>query len=157
MKTRWICIGVLIVAVSAAAGCRRKAADPFPSSGLVSGWEKTGPTRTYTADTLWQYLDGGADEYIGAGVVSAATSDYKFQGKLEAVVDVYTMKTATGAKKILDDEPASGQTAPLGDAGRIYLQSVVFRKGPTLVRITTYEPAPADALLALAHGIEGRL
>jgi hypothetical protein len=36
---------------------------------------------------------------------------------------------------------------------------VVFRKGPYLVRITAFEAAPGegDALLALAHGIEGKL
>jgi hypothetical protein len=47
----------------------------------------------------------------------------------------------------------------LGDAARLYGQSVVFRKGPTLVRITAFEAAPGegDALLALAHGIEGKL
>jgi hypothetical protein len=47
----------------------------------------------------------------------------------------------------------------LGDAGRLYGQSVVFRKGPYLVRITAYEaePGESDALLALAHGVEGKL
>jgi hypothetical protein len=36
---------------------------------------------------------------------------------------------------------------------------VVFRKGVTLVRITAFEAAPgeSDALMALAHGIEGKL
>ena len=82
------------------------------------------------------------------------------QGSLEAVVDIYTMKTAAGAKTIFDADPAAGgQSAQLGDAARLFERSVVFRKGPYLVRITAYEAAPgeADALLALAHGIESRL
>lgn len=158
MKIRWICcIGVLVIVASLGTGCRKKALDPFPASGAVAGWEKTGDTQRYTAENLWQYLDGGADEYVSAGLVSAATSDYKFRGNLEAVVDVYTMKTSAGAQKLLDSEPASGQRAAVGDGGRLYTQSVVFRKGPSFVRITAYEPAPGDALLALAHGVEGLL
>jgi hypothetical protein len=153
---KWMGVVALLFVAGSCVGCRKKA-DPFPPSGAVAGWDKTGATQTYTADNLWQYLDGGADQYIGAGVISVATSDYRFQEKLEAVVDVYTMKTAEGAEKILDAEPASGQPAQVGDAARLYAQTVVFRKGPSLVRITTFESSPGDALLALARGVEGRL
>ena len=41
-----------------------------------------------------------------AGVVSTSTSDYKYQGQMEAVVDMYTMGDAAGARKILE----TGQT-----------------------------------------------
>lgn len=159
MRARAILIVLLAVSVVLIPGCREKAASVLPPSGAVAGWEKTGTTQTYTAENLWQYLDGGAEEYVNAGVVSAATSDYKFQGNLEAVVDVYTMKSPNGAQKLLDTEPPSGQAVPVGDAARLYTQSLIFRKGPSLVRITAYEPAPGegDALLSLAHGIEGRL
>ena len=75
--------------------------DPFPASGAVAGWEKTSDTRTFAAKDLWQYIDGDAEQYIQAGVVSTATSDYKYQGQLEAVVDVYTMGDPAGAQKIL--------------------------------------------------------
>jgi hypothetical protein len=83
-------------------GCKKKAVDPFPASGAVAGWEKTSDTRTFAAKDLWQYIDGDAEQYISAGVVSTSTSDYKYQGQLEAVVDVYTMGDAAGARKILE-------------------------------------------------------
>jgi hypothetical protein len=40
-----------------------------------------------------------------------------------------------------------------------YAQSVIFRKGPYLVRIVAYESTPdaPQALLALAHGVEAKL
>ena len=92
-------------------------------------------------------------------MVSTSTSDYKFQGQVEAAIDVYTMADAAGASKIL----AAGQTkegAPVqvGDGGVSYAQSILFRKGATLVRIVAYESTPAtpNALLALAHGVEGK-
>jgi hypothetical protein len=166
MKKRMRCTGVAIAAVltlvvAAGVGCKKKLADPFPASGAVAGWEKSGKTQTYDAANLYEYIDGGAEQYIGAGVVGVSTSDYKFQGSLEATVDVYTMKAADGAKTIFDADPPTtdSKSVQLGDAARLYGQSVVFRKGPTLVRITAFEAAPGegDALLALAHGIEGRV
>jgi hypothetical protein len=149
-----------IAAAVACVGCKKKTVDPFPASGVVAGWEKSGDTRVYAASDLWQYIDGDSEEYLKAGVISTSTSDYQYQGQLEAVVDVYTMKDSAGARKILE----SGQTrdakiVQLGDAGIAYEQSVTFRKGPYLARIVAYEDAPGaqQALMALAHGVEARL
>ena len=63
---------------------------------------KSSDTRVFAAKDLWQYIDGDAEQYIAAGVVSTSTSDYKYQGQLEAVVDVYTMGDSAGRKKILE-------------------------------------------------------
>ena len=146
---RWM-LAVAVLAIAGTlvcTGCKKKAVDPFPATNSVAGWEKTSDTRTYAAKDLWQYIDGDAEQYISAGVVSTATSDYKYQGKLEAVVDVYTMSDSAGATKILD----AGQTK---DA-----KSVTFRKGPYLVRIVAYESTPdgPQALGSLAHGVEAKL
>ena len=162
MRIRFAAVTALLSLVElAGVGCKKKIADPFPASGAVAGWEKSGKTQTFDAANLYEYIDGGAEQYISAGVVGVATSDYKFQGSLEATVDVYTMKTADGAKTIFEADPptADSKSVQLGDAGRLYGQSVVFRKGRTLVRITAFEAAPgeSDALLALAHGVEGKL
>jgi hypothetical protein len=152
-------VAALVVAVCIS-GCKKSKVDPFPASGTVSGWEKTGDTRTFAAKDLWQYIDGDAEQYISAGVVSASTSDYKYQGKLEAVVDVFTMGDQAGARTILD-KAQSNEAKPvqLGDAAMAYGQSVNFRKGPYLVRIVAYESTPdgAAALLALARGVEAKL
>ena len=161
-RTSLVAIAALLtVVVMAGVGCKKKIVDPFPASGAVAGWEKGDKTQTFDAANLYEYIDGGAEQYISAGVVTTSTSDYKFQGNLEATVDVYTMKMADGAKTIFDADPATSdsKSVQLGDAARLYGQSVVFRKGPTLVRITAYEAAPgeSDALLALAHGVEGKL
>ena len=159
---RWM-LAVAVLAIAGTlvcTGCKKKAVDPFPATNSVAGWEKTSDTRTYAAKDLWQYIDGDAEQYISAGVVSTATSDYKYQGKLEAVVDVYTMSDSAGATKILDaGQTKDAKSVQLGDAGLAYAQSVTFRKGPTLVRITAYESAPnsQQALLALAHGVEAKL
>jgi len=159
---RWM-LAVVVLAIAGTlvcTGCKKKAVDPFPATNSVAGWEKTSDTRTYAAKDLWQYIDGDAEQYISAGVVSTATSDYKYQGKLEAVVDVYTMSDSAGATKILDaGQTKDAKSVQLGDAGIAYAQSVTFRKGPYLVRIVAYESTPdgPQALGSLAHGVEAKL
>ena len=150
----------VIVFLAVSAGCRKKAVDPLPPSGAVSGWEKSSDTRVFEAKDLWQYIDGDAEQYLAAGVVSTSTSDYKYQNQLDAVVDVYTMGDSAGARKILESGESNGaRNVQIGDAGIAYEQSVIFRKGPYLVHIVAYDATPAteQALLALAHGVEARL
>jgi len=161
-RSRNLLFAVVIASlfVAAGTGCKKAKTNPFPASDAVTGWQKASETRVFAAKDLWQYIDGDAEQYIQAGVISTSTSDYKYQGQLEAVVDVHTMGDAAGAGKIL----AAGQgkdakTVQLGDAGVAYAQSVIFRKGPYLVRIVAYESTPdaPQALLALAHGVEAKL
>lgn len=145
----------------AVTGCKKAKFDPFPASGAIAGWQKTSQTRVFAAKDLWQYIDGEAEKYISAGVVSASTSDYKYHDNLEAVVDVYTMGNAAGAEKMFTvaSQSKGAKTVQLGDAGVAYAQSVSFRKGPYLVNIIAYEDTPdaPDALIALAHGVDAKL
>ena len=159
---RWMltAVALAMVVMVSGAGCKKKAINPFPASGAVAGWEKTGDTRTFAAKNLWQYIDGDAEQYIAAGVVNTSTADYKYQGQLEAVVDVHTMRDAEGARKILETGLTSdAKKIQLGDECVQYAQSVAFRKGPYLVRIVAYESTleTPQALLALAHGVEANL
>ena len=156
---KWAITAFVIVAIFAGTGCKKKVTDPFPKSGAVAGWEKNSETRVFAAKDLYQYIDGDAEQYISAGVVSTSTSDYKYQGQLEATVDVHTMSSAEGARKILETGTKDAKPIQLGDAGVAYAQSIIFRKGTALVRIVAYESTPdtPQALLALARGVEAKL
>jgi hypothetical protein len=152
---------VAVALVVIASGCKKQSAvEPMPASNEAAGWEKTGETQTYTAATLSNYIDGGAEQYLKAGFKGASTSDYKFQGRIEAVADVYLMTNANAARTIFETGPAGDAKAvQLGDAARTYSQSLIFRKGPFLVRIVAYQETPEtpQALLQLGKGIEKRL
>jgi hypothetical protein len=151
---------VSLAAIVASAGCKTAIVDPFPASGAVAGWQKTSDTRVFAAKDLWQYIDGDADHYVQAGVVTTSTSDYNYQNHVQAVVDVYTMGDSAGAHKIFaSDESQSGKSVSLGDEAVAFEQSVTFRKGASLVRIVAYNSTPdtQEALMALAHRIEAKL
>jgi hypothetical protein len=119
-----------------------------------------GDIRTFEAADLWKYIDGEAERYLKAGVQRVFTADYRFQNTFDAVVDIYTMGSAEGAKKIFDSEPA-GNAKPiqLGDGARLYSQSLVFRKGQYLVRIVAYQESAEmpQAIVALGRNIERRI
>jgi predicted small lipoprotein YifL len=159
MKSLLAFAAIIFAVTAISTGCKKKGPDPFPASGAIAGWEKTSETRTYAAKDLYQYIDGDAEQYISAGVVSTSTSDYKYQGQLEATVDVHTMSSAAGARKILETGTKDAKPIQLGDVGVAYAQSIIFRKGTSLVRIVAYESTPdtPQALLALAHGVEAKL
>lgn len=160
LNWKWAIAAIAMIAVAAGTGCKNKGVDPFPASNAVSGWDKSSETRVFAAKDLWKYIDGDADQYISAGVVTTSTSDYKYRGQLEATVDVYTMGDAAGARKILETGQSNdAKNLQLGDAGIAYAQSIVFRKGAALVRIVAYESTPdaPQALLALAHAVEAKL
>jgi len=159
--------GVLLVMLGVAllldTSCKRQAgAEPsfFPASTEAAGWAKTGDTRTFEAADLWKYIDGEAERYLNAGVQRVSTADYKFQNKVDATVDIYTMGNAAGAEAIFKSERAADvKPIQLGDEARLSSQSLVFRKGACLVRIVAYEESAEiqQALLQLGHGIELRL
>jgi len=132
----------------------------FPSSNEAAGWVKSSGTRTYDATNLWRYIDGEAERYLTAGVQSVSTADYKFENKLDAVVDIYTMKKAASAKRMFESEPTGdARSVQLGDSARSYGQSLIFRKDSYLVRIVAYQDLAetAEALLELGRGVEKRM
>lgn len=163
MKTRKALFIMLGVALLLGGGCKRQsgtARSSFPASNQVAGWTTTGELRTFEAADLWKYVDGDAERYLKAGVQRVSTADYKFQDKVDATVDIYTMGNAEGAEKIFQSEPAVDvKPIQLGDAARLSNQSLVFRKGACLVRIVAFEESAEmqQAILQLGRGIEGRL
>ena len=163
MKARGVLLVMLGVALLLDASCKRQPGTEqslFPASNQVAGWVKTGDIRTFEAPDLWKYIDGEAERYLKAGVRRVSTTDYKFQNKVDAVVDIYTMGNAEGAEKIFKSEAAvDAKPVQLGDSARLYSQSLVVRKGACLVRIVAFEESAEtqQALLQLGQGVELRL
>jgi len=143
-------------------GCKpaRNAASFFPASNEAAGWVQVGEIRTFTAGDLWKYIDGEAERYLKGGVKSVATGDYKFEDKIDTVVDIYTMATSEGVKNLYDSESAGdAKVIQVGDSARLYSQSLIFRKGRYLVRIVAYEESARiqPAITELGQRVEQRL
>lgn len=159
---RWMLAAVALglMAASASTGCKKAQFTQFPDSGTITGWQKTSETRVFEAKNLYEYIDGDAEQYISAGVMTTSTSDYKYEGQLEAVVDVHAMRDVTGAQTIMANlQSKEAKPIQLGDAGIEFTQSISFRKGIYVVRIVAYQSTPetGTALMALARGFEARM
>ncbi len=137
-----------------------KRATFFPQTNEIPGWSKTGETRVFRADRLWEYIDGEAEKYIRAGVQQTLTADYRYGDKMDVVADIFVMCDASGATTIFESQPAvGGQPVALGNAGRLYKGSLMLRKGKYFVRLVAFDEVPeaSAALLALGRAIAGRL
>ncbi len=105
-------------------------------------------------------MDGGADKYVQAGVQRTATADYSSDKGLEVVAEVHQFGSAAGAHSFIQTEPAAGsESISLGDAARLFGQSLVFCRGPYLVRLVAYQenPETRNALVALGRAIAAKL
>jgi hypothetical protein len=155
-----VALGVVLLFCFACQPPAASATSLFPDSAEAPGWSKAPEIRTFPADKLSDYVDGDAEKYLKAGVRSTSTADYKLRDNIQATADVYTFSSPDGAKVILESEPAmNAQTPALGDAARLFAQSLTFRQGPYLVRIVAYQDSPevAPALLNLGQAIEKKL
>lgn len=163
-KVGAVLLGLVILELSLGVGCGAKSeskrAAYFPDTGEVPGWSKSGETRTFPPDQLWQYIDGDAEKYIQAGVQQAFTTDYRYGGKIEAVADVFVMSDAAGAAKVFESQPATGsQPVRVGDAARLYKGSLTLRQDRYFIRLVAYQDAPEvpEVLVALGRSIANRL
>ena len=146
--------------LSCASPSKTKSVSCFPESNEVQAWAKSGETRIFPAERLSEYIDGDADKYIQAGVQRTLTADYRHASKVDAVADVFIMKTADGATKVFESQAVTGsEPEKVGDAARLYPGSLTFRKGPYFVRIVAFESTPEiqQAMVALGRAIAAKL
>lgn len=155
-------IAVTVIGFTLACRAGRDTPDAvlFPVSSEVVGWERTAEMRTFPADKLWEYIDGGAERYIRAGVERTLALDYRYKGNTDAAAEIYVMKSPDGPKKLMESEPLGGGTEiECGEAGRLYAASLVFRRGNYFVRLVAYRSPPevGAALLGLGSAIDSKL
>lgn len=119
-------------------------------------WVLEGPTRAFDAGNLWEYINGDAERYVDAGLKGMSTATFRFQGKGEAVVDVYRMAGPAAARLIFQSESTRDwAVVELGDEARYSAPTLVLRTGADFVRIVAYETTPETrpALLALGTAV----
>ncbi len=133
---------------------------PPPPAVAAEGWTVTGGPRVYGEANLFEYIDGAAERYLRAGFVEAAVTGYRYQDGSDAEAAVYRMKTAAAARAVYDAEPPQGsRPVALGDDARLYGASLLFLRGPYLVRLVAYQSGPQTgaALLSLGRALDAAL
>lgn len=130
-----------------------------PDCGLVPGWKQQGEARTYTAENLFEYMDGNAEGYIlyrmakmdGVNCESPA-------GTL--VFDVFEMadpEWAYGVYAANRDRRVAAEK--IGVAGQVVPRQTIFVKDKYFVQISSDRDQPEllrQFALAFAQRVPGR-
>jgi hypothetical protein len=151
---------MLIRALGLALAAAGLAAAAAPTCGLVGGWSQHGAARSYTADNLFEYMDGNAEGYLlyGFNTMQGVTCD---KGEVTFVIDV---------SQFADDDSAYGMfaanrdqrqpTAKIGAGGQILTRRATFVKGNYYLEIAANPEGDHSAALqqwaaALEKTVEG--
>jgi len=125
----------------------------LPADGAVPGWSKTGDSRVYATETLYDFVDGAADLYFTYGFQSLAVGDYAHTDGETVRVEVY--RTATDADAYgLYTYHSFGEAVDVGVEGRLDSgYGVSFWQAQTFVRIGLNPPGDDEVLLAFAQAV----
>jgi hypothetical protein len=131
----------------------------LPAAGTLAGWTRSKPPQAYSADNLWEFIDGAAETYVGFGVQDALSAGYTFGGA-DVGIEIYQASDSLHAFGIYTQErPPAPQAVPVGAEGYANSNVLVFWKGPCYVKLIASRPDKPGtaALTALASAISQKL
>ncbi len=137
--------------------CAQAADFKFPS---VSGWKQVGEIQTFDPNTLYEYINGGADLYLANDFEELKVAEYQNDKKAAVTVDVYRHRTPIHAFGIYSQERFPGASLiDVGVQGYQEKHALNFLSGNTYVKITGYDTGAEDPgiLLTFAKAVAGNL
>lgn len=131
----------------------------FPEKLATADLERNSSVDTYVGDSLYAYINGGAELYHEYGFDKVSTASYVV-GEENIILDIYQFDDALGAFGLFSRlRPDWPEPANLGVESFASPTSIDFVKGDYLVRLTSFsENQPlAVAMQALAQTVEQKL
>ena len=155
---------LVVILITAVLNCGQKedinaARNFMPAAIAEYNIERASDIKVFRGDSLWEYINGGAELYHDYNFVEVATADYK-AGEIEFVLDIYRFDTSLNAYGLYTNfRPPAPDIIKLGVEGYKAPASLNFVKGVYLIRLTGYdETEPTDnALAATAREIDSIL
>lgn len=157
-------VGLLLgILLFSCGGVKTPAGQPAGAEYLplrfASGWERTPEVRVFVGDSLYEYIDGGAELYHMYKFIDVTVGDYTGDAG-EIVADLYRFagpEMAYGMYTTL--RPEGPEAVPLGVEGFSAGPTVIFVRGDYLVNIIGYDETAATvaAVKSLAGAIDSLL
>jgi len=121
----------------------------------VQGWMPVGPVEEYDADSLFDYIDGGAEVYRAFNVQRVYARRYAKPGAPELIADVFDMGLSQDAYGAYHHDVREGESVGLGQESERMGGTLSFWKGRYFVSLIAFDDTPETraALLALGRTI----
>ncbi len=132
----------------------------LPDPAAVAGAGAMGDIAEYEDETLYDFLDGGAELYFDYGIVSIASAEYTTAAGRTMEVSVYDMQSPAGAFGIYSNMRYAGADfVPVGNEGMLSASSLDFWKGRYYCRLVTFDAAPETqaVMLELGRALAGNI
>jgi hypothetical protein len=164
----WLLSGLLIsqprqsFAAAAGKGALNALEKMLPGTNEISHWQRSGDVYIYVPETLYNYIDGAADQFIAYGFVRLQGAEYvsSTDQKQSITVDIYDMGSALGAFGMFTSKKDSTSPA-LGIGAESFGndQVVVFYKSRFYVEIQARisDAANSAAPKTAARIVAGRI
>jgi hypothetical protein len=124
--------------------------DLFPDT--IAGLHRAGQLRRFDKDNLYEYINGHAEYFIGAGFHALAVGEYGDvgDGQPALVVNLYDLTAPLNAFGVLVDEAGDREPVDVGSMGFRSGQGLSFIHGPFYVQMRLFD----DALSTDAAGAD---
>jgi hypothetical protein len=147
----------------AAALCLSAAAstgdEPLPRCDVLSGWTQSGPSRSYAADNLCDYMNGNSEGYLIYGFEQMRGITCK-SGEVSFIVDISDMPDSESAYGLYaSNRDPRVPVESIGMSGQIVPQRGIFVKGRRFVEISA-SPVAMDhtvSIRAFLKAMDARL
>lgn len=135
----------LLMAMSTACGTKKdqpeqlSAASFLPENLAQDSIVRTSEIRTFVGQSLFEYINGGAELYHKYHFQEVATADYRY-GAVDLVIDIYAFADAERAFGMYSTlRPDNPRSIDLGVEGFSAGTEIDFVKGKFIARVTGYD------------------
>ncbi len=140
----------------------RAASGPaLPEAGAAGATARSEPS-AYDRETLYEYIDGAAEAYLGRGFERCVVATYTFAAPasdaLDVTAEVYRFGSPGGAREQMDSERPSAATAVAGlPAAFADPTTLLAVRGPDYLKLTALGSGAgaARALAGIAEAWHG--
>jgi hypothetical protein len=111
----------------------------------VVGWRQSGEIQTFNPETLFEYINGGADLYLTYDFQELKVGEYSNEKKASVIIEVYRHKTPILAFGIYSQERLpDADFLEIGSQGYIETNVLNFLAGSTYVKINSFKTGADD-------------
>lgn len=153
MRWRERLVLVLSAAVVVVGGCARPLGQRYLTRSR-GAWQRVGRLRHFTAQNLYDHIDGEAEFVISFGFRSLAQAVYRRSAQAETTVDIYDTGSASNAFALFRSRAnVEAQPINVGSEGAWDEARLEFWQGRFYVALSMPPAGERESVLALAHDL----